>query len=88
MTATVTATRNVVMPFADRFAMSGTNAPAWRAATTDVTYGANKQVAVRLLTTGTTTQLQAQHQAIPATPAFKTPAGQGTKGSSPWGFPV
>ena|GEM_PF-4496945 len=84
MTATVTLSPTVSMPFAGGFAMSGMNAHVWRPATTDVTYAANTQVAVRPLTAGAT----AQHEAIPATPAFKAPAGQGTKGSSPWRFPV
>lgn len=86
MTATLTVRRADSLPFADRFAMSGMNAPVWRPAMTEATY-ANTQVAVRLLTASTT----AQHQAIPAVknvPAFKTPAAQGTKGSSPWRFPV
>jgi hypothetical protein len=63
------------------------NTAAWRLATTDPNYAAQKlsgQFAVRLLTASTT----AQHQAIPATQAFKTPAAHGTKGSSPWRFPV
>jgi hypothetical protein len=72
--------------FTDGFAMSGMNARVWRTATTDATYAVS-QGTVRPLTARTT----AQHQGIQAVknvPAFKTPAAQGTKGSSPWRFPV
>lgn len=85
MTVTLTATRPVFMPFTDGFAMSGMNLSAWRLAT-DAAY-ASEHAGVRPLTARTI----AQHQAIQAVknvPAFKTPAAQGTKGSSPWRFPV
>ena len=86
MTVNAGVTRTAPTSFTDGFAMSGMNAPVWRTAMTDATY-ALEQVTVRPLTARAT----AQHQGIQAVknvPAFKTPAAQGTKGSSPWRFPV
>jgi hypothetical protein len=86
VTVSAAVSRTVSTSFTDGFAMSGMNAPVWRTATTDATY-APTQVTVRPLTARTT----AQHQGIQAVknvPAFKAPAAQGTKGSSPWRFPV
>jgi len=82
-------TRKSPTSFTDGFAMSGINAPVWRTAPIGVSYGVTvlSQVTVRPLTARTT----AQHQGIQAVknvPAVKTPAAQGTKGSSPWRFPV
>jgi len=79
-------TRTAPTSFTDGFAMSGINAPVWRTAPIGVSY-ALTEIAVRPLTARTT----AQHQGIQAVknvPAVKTPAAQGTKGSSPWRFPV
>lgn len=89
MTVSAAVSRAVSTSFTDGFAMSGMNAPVWRTATTDATYAVTvlTQVTGRPLTARTT----AQHQGIQAVknvPAFKTPAAQGTKGSSPWRFPV
>ena len=86
MTVNAGVTRTAPTSFTDGFAMSGINAPVWRTAPIGVSY-AVAEVAVRPLTARTT----AQHQAIQAVknvPAVKTPAAQGTKGSSPWRFPV
>jgi hypothetical protein len=89
VTVTAAASRSFSTSFTDGFAMSGINAPVWRTAMTDATYAGTVLThgAIRPLTARTT----AQHQGIQAVknvPAFKTPAAQGTKGSSPWRFPV
>ena len=86
MIVSAAVSRTVPTSFTDGFAMPGMNAPVWRTAMTDTTY-ALKQVTVRPLTARTAAQHQAIH-AVKNVPAFKTPAAQGTKGSSPWRFPV
>lgn len=86
MTVNAGVTRTAPTSFTDGFAMSGINAPVWRTAPIGVSYAVT-QAAVRPLTARTA----AQHQSIQAVknvPAVKTPAAQGTKGSSPWRFPV